>query len=656
MKKPEILAPVGNTEAFYAAIEAGTNAVYLGLDNFNARKRASNFSYTDLPNLLEEAHKHNVKVYVTLNTVIKNDEISELIEILTFFKKVKPDAVIIQDWGVYYLMKKYFPTIPIHASTQVAIHNSSGAIFVQKKGFERLIPARECTMQEIKDITEKSNIDIEVFIHGALCYSFSGMCHFSSYLGGHGANRGLCTQVCRREFTAETEKKYLFNLKDNIQINQIPELIDIGIESFKIEGRLKSDEYVYKVTNTYRQLIDNEITPEQAYQILQTDGGREKTEYFLASNIKGAIADHSPSGYYLNKIKEVTDDGFSFETNHNFSTNFRLRVSHQNTDKQTNLKVKEYTQDGSTVKVFTDKKYNIGDELYLIGEQIKKFPQKLPEYTKPIPKLKAWNKGKILKEIKDETRKIKYALFVRIDNLEWLRKIYFNNVDSIVMSFTENEWNELRINSGLIQKYKKKIWIEFPQYISEKKMEFYKNFASLLKAKGFRKFMLSHISQKNMLPQGSIFALNETAYAYNDAAIKFYRQENASLITYPIETDWENLKNYSYKAGILPIYFYPRLFVSRMPITELKSDELTDDTGKKYKKVVRDGVTTIVPQNPVSFLQYTKELKKNGFARFMIDLSYEKPSSNRFNTIIKRYLASEQIQPSENFNFKKGLK
>ncbi len=656
MKKPELLAPAGNTEAFYAALEAGADAVYLGLGNFNARKRASNFSYTDLPILLEEAHKKGAKVYITLNTVIKNKETSEIIDILAFLNRATPDAVIIQDWGVYFLIKKYFPKIPVHASTQMAIHNSSGAIYVQKKGFERLIPARECTQEEITDIIEKSNIDIEVFIHGALCYSFSGMCHFSSYLGGHGANRGLCAQVCRREFESEKTKKHIFNLKDNMQSSQIEFLTNSGVSSFKIEGRLKSDEYVYKVVNAYRRLIDKKITPTEAEEILKTDGGREKTGYFLASDLKDAISTHTSSGYYLGKIEKILQNGFTFATDYQFDNMFRLRVNTQGADQQVSLKVREFEQKSDLVTVFTEKKFTKGDALYLMGEQVKKFPQKLPQYDKPIPKLKAWNKGKIMKEIRKETGRLKFTLFVRIDSPEWLKKIYFNNIDAVILSFTENAWNEFRINSGLIQKYRNKIWIEIPRYVSEKKLEFYKNFSELLVKKGFGRFVLSHISQKNILPPDAVFALNENAYAYNDASIKFYQNEGAMLISYPVESDWENLQAYSYKAGIMPLYFYPRLFISRMPVSASSKSEIIDDLNKKYRKVVRDGVTFIVPENPVSFLQYTKDLKKTGFARFMIDLSFEKPSSNRFNTILKRYQESQQIQPSDNFNFKKGLK
>ena len=309
MKKPELLAPVGNNETFYAALEGGADAVYLGLRHFNARERAVNFSNAQIPVIIKEAHKKNRKVYITLNTVIKNQELHELLDTLYFLEKVKPDAVIIQDWGVYLLIKKYFPSLNIHASTQTANHNSIGANYSYQKGIERVIFARELTLKELEKIKHLSKAELEIFIHGALCWSFSGMCHFSSYLGGHGANRGRCTQVCRRVFTSEDKSGYFFSLKDNQQIDLIPELIKIGVKSLKIEGRLKSDDYVYRVTKAYRMVIDDVSKINEAKELLYFDLGRKKTSYFLGNNLKNIITKSPNTGLFLGKISEIIEDG-----------------------------------------------------------------------------------------------------------------------------------------------------------------------------------------------------------------------------------------------------------------------------------------------------------------------------------------------------------
>jgi putative protease len=187
-QKPELLAPVGNVESFYAALNAGADAVYLGLQEFNARGRASNFTRPLLQLAVLKAREKNVKVYVTLNVLIKNREIDQLIDVLAFLDAVKVNGVIIQDWGTYYLAKKYFPRLVFHASTQMGNHNSVGVNYSASKGIVRTVLARELTMPELEAIAQHSKAELEVFIHGALCYSFSGMCLFSSYSGGQGAN------------------------------------------------------------------------------------------------------------------------------------------------------------------------------------------------------------------------------------------------------------------------------------------------------------------------------------------------------------------------------------------------------------------------------------------------------------------------------------
>lgn len=256
--KPELLMPAGNVESFYASIEGGANAVYLGLKQFNARGRANNFTYKQLQAIAEEASKRGIKVYVALNTVVKNEEIKEVCEYLHFLNQIKVDAIIIQDWGLYKIAKKYFPGLQIHASTQMGNHNSLGTGYSNQKGFERVILARELTYPELKIISKKSSVDIEIFIHGALCYSFSGMCLFSSYLGGSGANRGLCAQPCRRSYSYNNTSKFLFNLSDNQQLELINKFVKLNISSLKVEGRMKSDDYAYRVARAYRMAIDSE--------------------------------------------------------------------------------------------------------------------------------------------------------------------------------------------------------------------------------------------------------------------------------------------------------------------------------------------------------------------------------------------------------------
>lgn len=658
MNKTELLLPAGNTETFYAALEGEADAVYLGLKHFNARGRALNFSNQQIPVLINLAHKKNCKVFITLNTVIKNKELPELLDVLDFLNKINPDAVIIQDWGVYHIIKKYFPEVTVHASTQMANHNSLGAIYSHKKDFERVILARELTLQEAEDINKKSKIQTEVFVHGALCYSFSGMCNFSSYLGGHGANRGICSQVCRRSFDTGKDSKFYYSLKDNQQIENIHNLIDTGVYSLKVEGRLKSSDYVYKVARAYRAVIDNKANLPYAQELLQTETGRKKTSYFLGNDLKDAITYQSPNtGLFLGKIKEITETGFVFNCDFDLHNNFRIRIKHPKKDEQTNLKVKKFSQEGKFVEVFTEVKFVVGSSVFLSGIIEKKFSPKLPQAKNNIRFGIPYGKKKIIiNSFVRENQKTNYSLFVRIDNLQWMRKIRFDEIDNIIFSFTQKDLDNLDAGANLIQKFKQKIWVEFPHFIPEGKIDYYKNLAKKYAEKGLNKFFLSHISQKLLLPKNTIFAGNENMYAYNDASIDFFFSEGAKLISYPVENDEENIFDYKNRNGIVPIYFYPRLFISRMPIKIKENENFKDDMNNTYRKVVRDGITYTVPVIPVSFLQYVSKLKKQRFKNFLIDLSFEKPSGNRINTLIKRYKQSQQIQPSVNFNYKRTLK
>ncbi|HPS13754.1 MAG TPA: peptidase U32 family protein, partial [Prolixibacteraceae bacterium] len=303
IQAPELLLPVGNIESFYAALDGGADAIYLGLKNFNARNRAMNFTPWQVAAMVKEARNRGVKSYITLNTVIRNFEMGDLIHTLFQLQQIKPDAVIVQDYGVQFIIRKYFPKLTVHASTQMAIHNSDGVEYARLKGIKRVVLARELTLPELKRITSKSKIETELFIHGALCYSFSGMCLFSSYLGGASANRGLCTQPCRRIYSQKKEKgkeeKYFFSLKDNQLIDHLAELRDLKIDSLKVEGRLKPGEYVHRVAKAYRLALDDPNQKEDAKSLLNNDLGREKTSYFLGKEVNNAITQAATTGILI---------------------------------------------------------------------------------------------------------------------------------------------------------------------------------------------------------------------------------------------------------------------------------------------------------------------------------------------------------------------
>ncbi len=260
-KLVELLAPAGNLEGFYGAICAGADAVYLGGNRFGARAYADNFTTEELISCIRYAHLWGRKVYLTLNTLIKENEFSEIYDYLFPFYEAGLDGVIIQDMGVLAYVKECFPDMELHVSTQMTLTGVYGAAMLKEMGACRIVPARELSLKEIAKIKKETGLSIETFIHGAMCYCYSGQCLFSSILGGRSGNRGRCAQPCRLPYKVqttygETEECYPLSLKDMCTIEHIPELIEAGIDSFKIEGRMKKPEYTAGVTAIYRKYID----------------------------------------------------------------------------------------------------------------------------------------------------------------------------------------------------------------------------------------------------------------------------------------------------------------------------------------------------------------------------------------------------------------
>ncbi len=257
-RRPELLAPAGNLETAVAAFNAGADAVYLGLGKFNARHRAENFSLDALSRLLEFAHKQHKKVYLTLNTLVCESELPEFMSQLSEVAQLPLDAVIVQDLGVLFMIRRYFPDLTVHASTQMGIHNSSGIKLLKQLGVKRVILERQLTAGEIALIAANSPIELEVFAHGSLCLSLSGRCLISHYAEEASGNRGMCRQLCRRNYkTSPSEPgRVCLSPRDLQMINELPQLSGMGIASLKIEGRLRGPDYVVPVVQAYRQAID----------------------------------------------------------------------------------------------------------------------------------------------------------------------------------------------------------------------------------------------------------------------------------------------------------------------------------------------------------------------------------------------------------------
>ncbi len=664
---PELLLPAGNPEAFFAAIEGGADAIYLGLRKFNARGNAGNFAPNQLQALLKESQARKINVYLTLNTIIKNSELNELLDTLYLISQTTVTAVIIQDLGVLYLLRKYFPELKIFASTQMGIHNSLGCNYLHSLNFSRVILSRELTFPELSKISDRSRIELELFTHGALCYSFSGMCLFSSYLGGMSANRGACRQPCRRVYQIDHGSGFFFSLKDLELIDHIPRILKLQITSLKIEGRMRSAEYVYQVARAYRIALDDPNRIPEAKELLKIDMGREKTTYFMGENVNRAMATIPFTGIDIGKVEEIDDKGFLFRTSHPLKFNDRLRVLNPSGQKARAIKIKEMQVNqinvrsavsNDLVKIITDKiKVDQGNKVILSGIASKGFSTRFSQSGKHLKlTMPIHRKENILNKIGSIKTGDTSRTYVRIPSSNWIRKLYLDRFDYLILNFTRKNWIEFDHRNDFFKRNRYRFIIELPKFIDENMLEYYRDFCIHWHQTGITNFMINHLYQLNLLPFRNLkIATSENIYLLNDAAIQFVKEQKISLYTYPLENDFDNLIKGKDRKGIVPLYFYPELFYSRMPV-KIDDTEKLKDISVSYRKYTRDGITRVVPENPVCLFQYRKKLLENGFSRFLIDFSYLRPSQRSFNRIFDNYERNLQEKNSRIFNFKSGLK
>lgn len=638
MPNIELLAPAGSAESLLAAIDAGCDAVYLGLDGFNARSRAKNFKVEELTDIIAYCHIRKVKVFVTMNTLIKNNELSNLIRMLYQIVSCQPDAIIIQDFALFYLLKKLNYN-HIHFSTQAGIHNSLGVAFANKNGVERSILARELTLDEIEKASQAG--ETEIFIHGALCYSLSGACLFSSYLGGMSANRGKCKQPCRRAFNLTKRKKdHLFSLKDLELIDFLPQLSKAGVKSLKIEGRMKRAEYVNQVVKAYRLALENPSEISSAKMLLENDFGRSKTSYFTGGKVTDSITNQPFAGIYLGEAKLRADKlHFSDKTMCKVGDKIKLYFGEKDSDTYSLIAVDSPTEATlseslpNAEKVFVYKVSGQDESIFNYTFKKSYLPNiskaKLKELTSLSPSTTANKKS-------PATLFLRLAVFKDIKAVPHTKfqQKYLIPIDEFKEEESGNYHN---------------IYWELPLFIAETDLEKTKEIVHKIYQKGYKNFAISHISQLLLLPQGVKILTNEYIYSLNDLAIQQLKSWGISSYILPGENDIPNLNHYNVNDGIVPIFFTPALFSSRMPVHQ----NTIKDTKNSYQIVRKGKLTLTYPTTPVCIFSFMNKLAN--YNNFLIDLSTPNITTNDFAEILDYFAKEKNTLNSTKFNYKKGL-
>ena len=384
MKKIELLAPAGDIKCLKAAIEGGADAIYLGGKNFGARAFSKNFSDEEIVEAIKLAHLYGVKIYVTVNTLVYDKEVDSFIKYIEFLHKNNVDAILLQDLGMLDLIRKTYPNLEVHASTQMHIHNLDGVKLMENLGVKRVVLARETSIDDIKHIRQNSNIELEVFVHGALCVSYSGQCLMSYFKQERSANQGECEGSCRLRYNVLNKDKiidsnvYALSLKDLNSLENIGRLIDVGVSSLKIEGRMKSAAYVYLVTSLYRKAIDSYYKNKKVFidkdllKKLKVIFNREYTKGFLFNENNNNIVNMKSSnhqGIEVGKVIKSKNNNIEIELSDNVYIGDALRILSKAEDAiilnnfYIRKKLVKEANKGDIISLMSHKKIDIGSKV-----------------------------------------------------------------------------------------------------------------------------------------------------------------------------------------------------------------------------------------------------------------------------------------------------
>ncbi len=707
--KPELLAPAGSIESFHAAIEAGADAVYLGLADFNARLRAKNFTPKTLSYLVPYAHLHNVKLYVTLNTLIKQAELEPVIHALYQLEQIGVDAVIVTDAGIIDMARKHFPRMCLHASTQMAVHNSAGVRAAQSLGLRRAILSRELTLEEIRSIKKQAAIELEVFVHGALCYSISGICLASSFLGGSSGNRGRCTQVCRRKFRTETGAGYFFSPNDLSAIGFLPQVIELGIAGLKIEGRMKGPEYVYTVVNAYRKVIDGTISVDEARELLQHDLARGKTSLFLGSVHQSGIieaAARSGVGELIGTVMGTCNGQIVLESTPPLSAGDRVRIQPESGFEGTAADIRSvvYENDRARVRLKTAIDCTAGDTVFLIGRcgEEGRFDRKRVSGVEPVrfrahcpfvskimqnitsdsiegghgassqssPNSPAWGRLRqgtrssktSIPPFSGTSSNVSYrdTLWIKTDTVEWLDHAANTPCQRLIFAGDRHETGKLLNDGPRLKVWRSRLLIALPPFIPEHEISGWRALINQGKNAGISRGVCSNIGHAAIFPNGFERIADSPFGCLNRACQRALKNRGFSGFIHSYEDDYLNIKASTYVSasenGIVCLFSHVPLFISRIrPAVQLQS-VISDPYENEFIAIEADGLFYLVSKKPFCLTHRRRKLSEAGIHDFLIDLTFCRPDPDFLSRLIDCYKNNTRMPDTSLFNFKAGLK
>ncbi|MDR2397161.1 MAG: U32 family peptidase [Spirochaetaceae bacterium] len=698
MQSVELLAPAGSPEALDAAIGEGADGVYLGLKTFNARMRSANFTYPQFETALQRLHRMGRKVYVTVNTVFEQREADRLYQLLRYLAALGPDALIIQDLGLIRLVREYVPSLKLHASTQMNVASSRGVNLLSKYGLSRVVLARELSLEEIQDIRSHTNMELEVFVHGALCVSASGLCLFSSYLGGKSANRGMCTQGCRRSFRpggpeeAPARGGYYFSPSDLQLFEQVPALAAAGVHAFKIEGRMKSADYVGAVVSAYRKLIDalsgNEAQIHEALTrgqaILRQDFAREKTTFYAFTPTQAGPAvpvawlqadRNGGTGIPLGRILKVQGAGADRraliqggDPLPGLGDSVRFHRADDRDRESHKLRfMQEAPQQGPRMCwISLPPGFETGDAVYLIQrkELSKGYTPVIPSGRKGGRRQPGWEQApelRLPKVSKVQRSLFPEGLYLAVSRLEDLYLLQASHPARVMLHYTRKTAAALLGPTPRLPFKSPEIILVLDPYFPQALSRLFEEEIPALMQAGYRQFVVNNLGHCPYFrgTQAALIA-GPYLYSFNRWAQAFLSGLGLDYAVTPLENNRQNLERTVEPPRrpftFITLFAYPALFRIRADLGATYAfRRFTDSRDASFTLINNREGSLLIPDQPLSLVDKLPFLEAAGFSRFILDLSGPPLKKGVYQDLMRGVKNAQPLAHTSRFNWKNGF-
>ncbi|MEJ5364184.1 MAG: peptidase U32 family protein [Desulfosoma sp.] len=696
-KLPELLAPAGHLEALWAAVESGADAVYVGLKKLSARAHAANFTLDELARLLPFTRSRGVALYTALNSVITASEVPSVLDVLQALSDLAVDAVIVQDPGIFLLCRRYFPSLKVHASTLAAVHNSAGVNVLERLGARRIVLARELTLEEIRAIRNRTQAELEIFVHGALCYSFSGLCLASSFRGGHSGLQGRCVQPCRLRFTQGRKSGYFFSCNDLCALDRIPTLKRLGLTAFKIEGRMKDAEYIATVVRAYRHVMDAPDSRardavEEAREWLTDAPARRLTDGFLGTHAPTHILSphrSGSSGLWVATVKSIGPDGLRVDVRHAVRTGDRLRPESSEEKEspavivegilgENGTLVEESPPQGPAVLTIRGRMEAPPDaRLFRIGRKplsLSKLWQQItakspdgsfPAMARPFSANAQYSRFRHPEALDEEfshgaanVRRLNPSLWIKIRSLADLGRAMASPAQKVWLTASRENLEKMA-KRRLHDAQKERFGWALPPVLFERDEDYYRKAVAWYISKGYRSWEINnwgHLdwffpeaqasltagSRMNIRNKAAMAALGRLGCRWTVLSWEITREELRELIMDPVPT-----------VPVVPVYGRPPLFLSRIHPPILEDRPVKTPRGETYIYRKEGPLAALYADRPVNWFEKIPDLQAMGYRTFLMDMGDVTPTTEprEWERLLSGYLRQRADAPYSLFNY-----